>query len=234
MAIKLVVFDMAGTTVEDHQNVAKGLQGALSAFGYEVSLEDANLVMGYPKPVAIRGLLQQYAGDAIAADNELVAKIHERFVSEIIRHYEEGEGISEKQGAGEVFLHLRNMGIKVALDTGFSRDIADAILRRLNWEKGVHYDSSITSDEVANGRPFPDMILRAMDLLQIDSADEVAKVGDTHSDLQEGNAAGCRYVIGITTGAYSESELNKEKHTHLVKTLDEIIDIVSEEEMAVY
>lgn len=54
----------------------------------------------------------------------------------------------------------------------------------------------------------------------------MAKVGDTVSDLQEGSAAGCRYVIGITTGAYSAQELSKENHTHLVERLRDVIDIV--------
>lgn len=230
MAIKLVVFDMAGTTVEDNQNVAQALKSAIAAFGHEVSLEDINIVMGYPKPVAVRSLLQQYAGAAVAADDELVNRIHDRFVKEIIVYYGESDGIREKEGAGAVFLRLKEMGIKVALDTGFSRDIANAIIQRLGWEKSVHYDVSITSDEVPRGRPYPDMIFRAMELLQINDVAEVVKVGDTLSDLQEGNAAGCRYVVGITTGAYSEEELNKEKHTHLVQRLDEIIDIVLEEE----
>lgn len=227
MAIKLVVFDMAGTTVEDNQNVAQALKNALHEFDYDVSLEDINLVMGYAKPVAIRSLLGQYAGAAVAENEDLVTAIHDRFVYEITIYYEESEGIREKEGATEVFRQLRQTGIKVALDTGFSRDIADAIFNRLGWSQGRHYDVSITSDEVANGRPYPDMIFRAMDLLQVASVEEVAKVGDTHSDLQEGNAAGCKYVIGITTGAYTEAELSKEKHTHLIKRLDEIMDIVS-------
>jgi phosphoglycolate phosphatase-like HAD superfamily hydrolase len=71
------------------------------------------------------------------------------------------------------------------------------------------------------------MIYKAMDLLEINSVSEVAKVGDTVSDLQEGNAAGCKYVIGVTSGSYTAEELSKEKHTHLVSHLSEVVDIVS-------
>lgn len=230
MAIKLIVFDMAGTTVEDNQNVAQALQRALHSFHYKVTLEDANEVMGYPKPVAIRSLLQKYGGEQIAKDDQLVAEIHSQFVQLITYFYRESEGIRAKEGAEDLFRELHEMGIKVALDTGFSRDIATAIFERLGWIEGEHFDVSITSDEVANGRPYPDMIFKAMEKLGIRSGAEVAKVGDTLSDLLEGNAAGCRYVIGITTGAYSEEELSKEKHTHLIKHLQEVLDIVSTEE----
>lgn len=230
MAIKLVVFDMAGTTVEDNQNVAKALQSALKAAHYEVQLADINIVMGYPKPVAIRILLEQYAGDTIEVTDLLIHQLHDRFVDEMVRYYQEDEHIRAKDGAESLFVQLRNKGIKVGIDTGFSRPIADAIFNRLGWKQGLHYDVSVTSDEVDNGRPYPDMIFRAMELLDISSIDEVVKVGDTVSDLQEGNAAGCKYVIGITTGAYSEAELSREPHTHLIQHLEEIIGIISADE----
>lgn len=224
MPIKLIVFDMAGTTVEDDRNVAQTLVNAMGFFGYAATLEDANAVMGYPKPVAIRALIRKHALSPL--DEELMtAAIHEQFVLEMIDFYEKAS-IQEKEGASETFSILKQKGIKVAIDTGFSRDIADTIFKRLGWEKETHFDVSITSDEVANGRPHPDMIYKAMELLHIDSASDVAKVGDTVSDLQEGSAAGCRYVIGITTGAYSAQELRKEQHTHLVERLRDVIDIV--------
>jgi phosphonatase-like hydrolase len=224
---ELVVFDMAGTTVEDKQNVAEALQNALSAYDCHVNIEEINLLMGYPKPVAIQNLLAQYAGPDAAHNEALVHNIHDLFVQEIIRFYNEHEDIKEKDNAASVFVQLRQMGIKVALDTGFSRAIADVIINRLGWQKDVHFDVSITSDEVERGRPFPDMIYKAMQLLNIESVAAVVKVGDTISDLQEGNAAGCTYVIGITTGAYTEKELALEKHTHLISDLKEVIAIVS-------
>lgn len=227
MTIQMIVFDMAGTTVEDKQNVAAALQKALSAHHYDVTIEDVNSVMGYPKPVAIQNLLAQYAGADIADDERLIGDIHDHFVDEIIGFYKNDSTIREKDNATSVFLKLRSMGIKVALDTGFSRVIADTIIDRLGWQKNVHFDISITSDEVENGRPFPDMIFKAMSELNIDSASLVAKVGDTASDLQEGNAARCRLVVGVTTGAYAAEELAKEKHTHLISNLEEIVEIVS-------
>jgi len=65
-----------------------------------------------------------------------------------------------------------------------------------------------------------------MQLTGVTDASRVAKVGDTASDLQEGIAAGCGLVIGVTTGAFSESELQKEKHTHLIKYIPSILDIL--------
>jgi phosphoglycolate phosphatase-like HAD superfamily hydrolase len=66
-----------------------------------------------------------------------------------------------------------------------------------------------------------------MELTHVTNSKSVAKVGDTTSDLLEGTSAGCGWVIGVTTGAYTRSELQKEKHTHLVENVRELLEIFS-------
>ena len=87
-------------------------------------------------------------------------------------------------------------------------------------------DYSVTSDEVKHGRPYPDMILKAMAQFKITDPAQVTKVGDTPSDMMEGMNAKCGNVIGVTWGAYKREELEMEKHTHLVADLVEILAIV--------
>ncbi len=228
MGIKLVVFDMAGTTIEDNDNVHEALVNGFKQYGYTITREDANSVMGYPKPVAIRTLLEEKfkQKDNIGAR---VGEIHSAFVAEMISFYQSNPAVKAKPNAEETFKQLKAKGIKVCLDTGFSRDIADTIIERMGWNKAGILDLSVTSDEVNNGRPYPDMIFKAMKDLKIETADEVAKVGDTISDLKEGYAAKCKYVIGITTGAYTRGELEKEEHTNLIDDLLEVVDIVTAE-----
>ena len=57
---------------------------------------------------------------------------------------------------------MKDAGIKVALDTGFNRAITQVILDRLGWSDSPLIDATICSDEVARGRPHPDMILALM------------------------------------------------------------------------
>lgn len=228
MDIKLVVFDMAGTTVEDKDNVHAALIYAFKAFELNIIREDANKVMGIPKPVAIHQLLKEEFGIKPQRLNDLTGKIHKVFLNEMISFYKNDSSVKAKENAEVIFQLLKGKKIKVGIDTGFSRDIADTIIKRLEWKKNQLIDFSVTSDEVKNGRPHPDMIFEAMKIANVKSAQEVAKVGDTVSDLQEGTAAGCKFVIGITTGAYKRKELAKEKHTHLIDDLLEVADIITE------
>ncbi len=226
MAIALVVFDMAGTTVDDKDYVSEALGKGFSKFNYSITRDDANYVMGIPKPVAIRTLLTEKF-KVNDADGKLTGKIHEVFVEEMVAFYKTDPSVKSKKNAGQVFRLLKEKGILVAIDTGFSRVIADTIMERLQWKQQDFIDYSVTSDEVERGRPFPDMIFKAMKELKVASADQVAKVGDTSSDLKQGTAAGCKFVIGITTGAYTREQLAKEKHTHLVDDLAEVVEIVT-------
>jgi phosphonatase-like hydrolase len=222
--IRLVVFDMAGTTVEDKDSVQKALQSALKKADVTVDLQETMEVMGYPKPEAIRILLERKMKDVSEVRGELIDRIHRYFVEDMIEYYRTAPEVKEKTGVSQTFRILKENNITVALDTGFSRPIADAIINRLGWAGKI--DLSVTSDEVDNGRPYPDMIYKAMKLSGITDTSRVAKVGDTASDLQQGNKAGCRYVIGVTTGNFSREELQAFEHTHLIDQLPEILEIL--------
>ena len=219
--IQLAVFDMAGTTVHDEDFVHQALADALHAAGVETTREEINVVMGYPKPVAIRTILE--SEDINAADLEgRTSVIHDDFLNRMNSFYRTHPSVREIDGASDTFRTLKAAGIKVVLDTGFSRPTADIIINRLGWVIPDLIDLSITSDEVDRGRPYPDMIHKAMDLLDVNDASHVAKIGDTPSDLQEGQQAQCGVIIGVTYGSHTRDELVTFPHTYLVSNIREI------------
>lgn len=227
MDIELVVFDLAGTTVKDNKDVHRVLQHALAKHNVSVSIHDANQVMGIPKPVAIRRLLEKrYHGNNPVSD-QWINEIHSDFVNEMIRFYKEDASVGEKEGVSETFRALKEKGIKVAVDTGFDRPITAPLLHRLGWEDRNLIDCSVTSDEVERGRPFPDLIVKAMQLTGVKDPSRVVKVGDTVSDLEEGHAAGCGLVIGVTTGAFSRDELSNSKHSYLIERIPQLLEILT-------
>lgn len=221
--MKLFVFDMAGTTIYDQNHVGTALQGALKKFGHDFSIEDINVVMGFEKPVAIKELLNS---KKVAYTEEFVEDIHKDFVEQMIAYYSTSEEVKPTENVLEVFAYLRAKGIKVGFDTGFSRPIADTIFNRLGWQLGSDFDFTVTSDEVEHGRPYPHMIFKAMEQFGIDDSRLVAKVGDTASDLEQGMNAGCGLVIGVTTGAYTRSELEQSAHHHIIDNLMEIKNLI--------
>ncbi|MEN0056791.1 MAG: HAD hydrolase-like protein [Mucilaginibacter sp.] len=228
MAIKLVVFDIAGTTVKDDHEVSKAFQAAMKKSGYEVEIAKIDPLMGYEKTLAIRKMLHEHEANTTLITDELVNIIHKEFVQQMINFYQFEPGIEPLPHVEQTLAALRTAGIQVGINTGFSRDIADTIVNRLQWrEKGL-IDHVVGSDEVELGRPHPYMIQKMMHDGGITDPLEVAKVGDTEVDVREGQNTGCRYTIGVTTGIFTRAELETYNPTHIIDDIAQVIDIINQ------
>lgn len=220
MQIELVVFDMAGTTVSEGGAVYKALRDTLAANGLDVDDAAIHQVKGTDKREALRTLIEQSAmRDEL---RQVLDSIHEDFVERMLLFYQTDPSVTEVPGASETFRRLKTNNIKVALNTGFSRDIAQTLIDRLGWEREGLIDASITSDEVERGRPHPFMIQALMARLGVSEASRVAKVGDAPADLLEGKNVGCGLVIGVTYGSSTREQLAQHPHDHLIGSVTEL------------
>jgi phosphonatase-like hydrolase len=217
MNSKLVVFDLAGTTVRDTNTVAGALQAALAEIGVMASVAEVNAVMGIPKPVAIAQILAAHGSDGD------VNTIHARFQSLMIEIYRTDPGIDEIQGATDVMQQLKSAGLKIAVDTGFDRAITDVVIGRMPWRDLI--DDSIASDEVAHGRPTPDMLFALAERQGVAPSD-IVKVGDTPSDIQEGRAAGAGLVVGVLYGTHTREQLAPHGPDALIEHLSELPGLI--------
>lgn len=204
--IELVIFDMAGTTVKDDRYVDAVLSEVLFEHNTQLKQKDLDHIMGWPKPMAIKYLLEAGYTGSRSINDTFIDELHNLFVHKMIAFYEESELVQEIEGATDTFMEIKLHGAKVAFDTGFSRSIADVIINRLGWNDGL-LDATITSDEVINGRPEPDMIFKLMSHLGVNDPKNVVKVGDTQSDILQGQKANCGKVIGVASGTYTKTEL---------------------------
>ncbi|CAH0130730.1 MULTISPECIES: phosphonatase-like hydrolase [unclassified Pedobacter] len=224
--IKMVVFDMAGTTVNENNLVYKTLMDAINAAGFSYTLDQVLAVAaGKEKKEAIRSVLKTYEG---SFDEAMVFDIYEEFISKLKLAYETEE-ILPQPGSIELFEKLRKEGIILVLNTGYDRVTAEAILSRLGWKTGTQFDTLITASEVSQNRPEPDMILLAMRQYGLTDGKSVVKVGDSSIDIEEGKNAGCGLNIGITTGAHTQKQLEKAKPDAVINNLMEIYAMVTKQ-----
>ena len=212
--IRLVIFDLAGTTVEDDGQVPRAFEAALTERGIAVTPDAIHRVRGSSKREAIR----QFFPAAPDRDRQ-AEETYRSFHDHLARLYRT-EGIRSVDGARQVFDWLRERRVQLALNTGFDRDITRLLLDTLGWNDLT--DVVVCGDDVAAGRPAPDMIRRAMTLSGLESAQHLANVGDTILDLEAGNRAGAGWNIGVLTGAHDRASLERAPHTHL---LDSVRDL---------
>jgi len=221
--IKMVVFDMAGTTVNEDNVVYKTLQNAINAEGFSFSLDQVlQEGAGKEKLQAIKSVLLEYG----QVENEVLSnKIFQNFKLQLETAYDT-MNILPQNNADQLFEALKQKGILVILNTGYNRETATSLINKLGWKIGLHIDGLVTASDVEHNRPKPDMILYAMKQFQIKNSKEVIKVGDSIIDVEEGQNAGCRLNIGITTGAHTKSQLETAFPDFIIDDLIDLLDVL--------
>ena len=127
-------------------------------------------------------------------------------------------------GAAEAITALRDIGVRVALTTGFSGVTQGKLLAALGWQSLA--DLVLAPGEGVRGRPFPDLILTALMRLEVDGVGNVAALGDTSSDVDSGLRAGCAIAAGTLTGAHTEQQLRAAGATHVVGSVTDFADLI--------
>jgi len=200
--IKAVIFDWAGTII-DYGCMAP-TQIFIEVFsrkGITLSIEEARGPMGQAKKDHVRELMRL---DSI--QKQWITKFGqiptETDVEAIYAELAPGLAMVVKNfstpipGAVELIDLLKSQGIKVGSTTGYVAEMMKNILP-LASANGLIPDSVVNSSEVSTGRPFPWMIYRNCEKLNVFPLNQMVKIGDTVADVQEGVNAGM-WTIGLT------------------------------------
>jgi len=217
----MVAFDVAGTVLNDDGLVISAFKKAFEAtqpdlwptHGVEWT-QYALDTMGQSKIDVFTKLL----GDVEKAHQANVA-FEESYVQEIAE-----VGAVAIAGAEDIFKYLRSRGVAVALTTGFSRSTLDRLLIELGWKDLI--DLSITPSEAGRGRPHPDMLNMAVEVLGITKPEHVIVLGDTASDMQAAVAFGAGQAIGVLTGAHDEHTLHDAGATSVINSVADLKSLI--------
>lgn len=223
--IALATFDMAGTTIDDGHHVYRVLEAAVNRAGAHPGAADVQQWMGTEKRAAIAGLLAQAGHEA---DEATVDEAFAWFLDELARTYRDQPPVA-LPGVEDTLAQLRARGIRVALTTGFSRGITDPILAGLGWTAGLDdpdatIDAVVCADEVPHGRPAPDMIRRAMEIVGVEDPGDVSATGDTIADIEAARAAGV-LAVGVLTGKLDRDDFAATDADHVIDGVPGVLDL---------
>lgn len=237
--IKLVVFDLAGTTVQDDNAVSGCLFQAAQEFNLPATELEIRPHMGTNKIRLYQFLIARAQGRVVdfrdfekftAPDSlELATRVFHRYEEIMIDYYR--REAREIPGAADVFRWCHEHGIKVATNTGFHREITQAIMDGLGWVRDGLVNLAVDVEHTPNhrGRPAPFMIFYAMAQLDIQSVHQVLKIGDTPADMLEGTNAGCRGVVGVLSGCLPITAFGGYRHTHIIPSVRELPPLITTE-----
>jgi len=205
--IDLLVCDMAGTTVEEGGVVYKTLRKVMVDDGLAVSETEMHPWHGAKKEAVIAHFAEAQGTPAGPELDARVERLGDNFEAEIeVAYFQPNSPVSLIQpNVLEWIADLQSKGTKVGLDTGYPPNIQEGLMEKLNLKGAV--DSHVSAYQVAEGRPYPYMIYRNMEIAGTMDVARVAKAGDSARDMEEGKNAGCGLVIGVLSGADTAEQL---------------------------
>jgi|29_taG_2_1085357.scaffolds.fasta_scaffold00171_10 phosphonatase-like hydrolase len=237
--IKLCVFDMAGTTVNEDNLVYKTVRDSINQSLRSADHSDIQVNLdlcleygaGKEKSKAIYDILntlelsdaeiESLTSTAFATFKDSLAT----FKDSLATAYNQ-DTLAEFEGMSDLFEQLKNNGRHVVLNTGYDSKTANKILTILGWSVGNQVDALVTADDVDNGRPAPDMITLAMKQFNIEDSQLVLKAGDSGIDIEEGQNAGCGLVVGVLSGAQNEQQLAKYQPDVILNKLTDLHELI--------
>ena len=209
--IKLAIFDMAGTTVDDVIDgvplVLKSYDDAFRSFGIIIPMNVLNAQRGRDKRIVIN----EFGG--VHADD-----IYEYFEKQLLANVAR---LHEIKGVSELFTFLHNCSISVAVCSGFPVTITQKIVDHLRWMDHELIDFWTCSEIVGKSRPDPLMIQSIMKHFGISEPRKVMKIDDTNKGLEAGIRAGV-LTIGVLTGTQTREHLQAAQPMAILNSIMEI------------
>src|SRR6267143_5113375 len=153
--VRLVIFDIGGTIIEDNGEVIASFSAALTANGLAAGEAELRELKGSSKRDVIKKFVERMWGKDDAGNAERIRKAYGDFRTELENKFSNG-GVKPIPGAASTFAWLKKYSIACATTTGFYRSVTDSILKSAGWQDT--FAANICSDDVTDGRPAPYMI----------------------------------------------------------------------------
>ena len=106
--------------------------------------------------------------------------------------YFKEKGIPKKKGLDELLAYLAEKGYRTAVATSSSKNSLMRNLTAAGLEK--RFDVLVNCNMVKISKPFPDVYLKALELLGI-TADECIVLEDSINGVKAASAAGCKVIM---------------------------------------
>ncbi len=204
-----VIFDLDGTLIESEQIWAEIRRAFVIEHGGRWRDDAQQAMMGMRTQEWARyvhdDLGVRLPPDEIA--RRVVAAVGERFA----------QHVPVMPGA-DAALHRISSAFRLGVATSAALSVARAVLAKTGWEK--LFAVVVSADEVARGKPEPDVYLRALDLLQADPA-QTAAVEDSANGIRAAHAAHLA-VVAIPNRAYPPGAEALALATRVLAGLDDL------------
>jgi beta-phosphoglucomutase len=188
------LWDLDGTLVDTEANHYTAWRALVREHGRDLSYEEFRPTFGLRND----DVLSRYLG--FAGDAATLAALSER-KEELFRASLRRDGVRTQPGALDLIAHLRALGARQAVASSAPPANIALIVRLLGLEGA--FDAVVSGEEVARGKPAPDIFLRAAARIGLEPGRAVV-LEDAPAGVAASKAAGCK-VIALVAGFPAEA-----------------------------
>lgn len=192
--MKGVIFDWDGVVIDSSAQHEKSWE--LLAEEIQKPLPHGHFKAGFGKKnqEIIPGLLHW------STEPDEIRRLGER-KEQLYRDLVREQGVAVLPGARELLEALKNASIPRSVGSSTPRSNLDAIFAATGLD-GL-FDAVVCGDDVTNGKPAPDVFLRAAQRLGLDPADCLV-IEDAHVGIEAAHRAGMKVLAVATTNPIEE------------------------------
>lgn len=174
--ITSILFDVDGTLLDTGEFIIQATEHALRSHGHTVP--DRSVIS---KAVGAHFPEYYHMLAGRDADAEQLVETHREF------QYKNYHLVKPFPGTMEVLRALKEKGYKIAAVTTRSKKTSIQTIEDAGIEK--YFDAIISWEDVAEHKPHPEPLLKALDLVG-GTPDKAVMIGDSHLDVEAGKNAG--------------------------------------------
>ncbi len=196
--IKAVIFDMDGVLINSQETHYKADIKAIKEVGFDV---DLSFVMKGAGTSTFERFSKWKNELGYKKDVKEVSERREEIMKELLIN----DGVDGVDGAKELLIDIKKNNIKTAVASSSSYELIYTVIDALG-EREL-FDKILSGEDVENGKPAPDVFLKAAEILGVKPS-ECIVIEDSTNGVKAGVAAGMK-VLGYINPTSGEQDLSK-------------------------
>ena len=215
--IQGVIFDMDGLMFDTEPFWGSSWAPVIAEFGYDEVPEGMVVGVRGRAGETMLAAIRHYLGDDCPAE-----EIWENEKALVIQRERE-EGVPKKPGLDDLLEYLHDCGIPIAVASSSTIEQIKTNLAHGNVEK--YFDVMLSGESLGRGKPDPLIFLETAKLLGTDPARTIV-LEDAYTGVEAGWRGG--FITIMVPDTAEPTDVQRKQATAIVKTLDEVIDLIEE------
>lgn len=212
--VRGIIFDMDGLMLDTEKLLMRFWIESANEHGFDMKKEHV---------LSIRSLAAKYASPklkGIFGEEFDYFSVRSRRI-ELMNAYIRENGVEKKSGLDELLVYLKSNGYKIAVATATDKERAYMYLTSVGvWD---YFDKFVCNSMVENGKPAPDIYLKACEELNLSPCECIA-LEDSPNGIKSAHTAGCLPVM-VPDLSQPDEEILPLLYKK-IDTLDMLIDVL--------